>query len=85
MFIKWQIKKIKKIQDQVIDMQSEMLDKNQQKLTKIANQRADIQSEAITKKAKALKKGFHDAVFCKYCGESIDSDSNFCKHCGKKQ
>jgi len=69
----------------MIDMQSEMLDKNQEKLTKIANQNADINSEAITKSAKALKKGFKDTVFCKHCGESIDSDSKFCKKCGKEQ
>lgn len=24
-------------------------------------------------------------MFCKYCGETIDSDSVFCRHCGKKQ
>jgi len=23
-------------------------------------------------------------IFCKYCGQEIDSDSDFCKYCGKK-
>jgi hypothetical protein len=85
MFFKWHKKQLKKMANDMIDLHNEILDDNQQKLTKIANQSAEINSEAITKSAKALKKEFKDTVFCKHCGESIDSDSKFCKKCGKEQ
>ncbi|MBE5757715.1 MAG: zinc ribbon domain-containing protein [Clostridiales bacterium] len=54
-------------------------------LKEIASNTADITSEAITKTTKAIKKGLEDKVFCKHCGESIDSDSKFCNKCGKEQ
>lgn len=58
---------------------------NKEDLKDIANNTADITSEAITKTATAIKKGLNDKIFCKYCGEKIDSDSKFCNKCGKEQ
>lgn len=85
MFFKWQKKQLKKMANDMIDLQNEILDENQNKLTKIANQSADINSGAVTKTAKALKQGFKDTKFCKDCGAEIDIDSKFCKICGKEQ
>ncbi len=28
--------------------------------------------------------GENSEIYCKYCGNRIDSDSDFCKYCGKK-
>lgn len=36
--------------------------------------------------AKGIKEGLKEdnMIFCKHCGETIDSDSTFCKRCGKQ-
>lgn len=58
---------------------------NKEDFSDIASNTADIASEAITKTTTAIKKGLDDKIFCKNCGEKIDSDSKFCNKCGKKQ
>ena len=56
---------------------------NKEVLEDIATTSAEINSDAVTITAKAVKAGLKDTIFCKYCGEEIDEDSQFCKHCGK--
>ena len=37
--------------------------------------------------ARGVKEGFFEEdnqIYCKYCGQEIDEDSEFCKYCGKK-
>jgi len=58
---------------------------NKEDFRDIASNTAEIASEAITKTTTAIKKGLDDKIFCKYCGEKIDSDSKFCNKCGKEQ
>jgi hypothetical protein len=58
---------------------------NKEDLKDIASNAAEIASEAITKTATAIKSGLDDKMFCKHCGEKIDSDSKFCNKCGKEQ
>ena len=58
---------------------------NKEDFRYIASNTADIASEAITKTTTAIKKGLEDKIFCKHCGEKIDSDSKFCNKCGKEQ
>ena len=58
---------------------------NKEDLKDIASTAAEIASEAITKTATAIKTGLDDKMFCKHCGEKIDSDSKFCNKCGKEQ
>ena len=58
---------------------------NKEDFRDIAGNTAEIASEAITKTTTAIKKGLDDKIFCKYCGEKIDSDSKFCNKCGKEQ
>jgi hypothetical protein len=56
---------------------------NKEVLEDIATTSAEINSDAVTITTKAVKAGLKDTIFCKYCGEEIDEDSQFCKHCGK--
>ena len=58
---------------------------NKEDFKDIASNTAEIASEAITKTTTAIKNGLDDKIFCKYCGEKIDSDSKFCNKCGKEQ
>ena len=58
---------------------------NKEDLKDSASTAAEIASEAITKTATAIKTGLDDKMFCKHCGEKIDSDSKFCNKCGKEQ
>ena len=58
---------------------------NKEDFKDIASNAADIASEAITKTTTAIKRGLDDKIFCKHCGEKIDSDSKFCNKCGKEQ
>lgn len=60
-------------------------DENKEDLKAMATTQAEISEEAIAKSAKAIKRGFQDSKFCKYCGQEIDSDSVFCSKCGKEQ
>lgn len=64
-----------------------VLDENEDDIRHVVGKTADISKDAITTTTRAIKKGLteEDAVYCKHCGESIDSDSTFCKACGKKQ
>lgn len=61
------------------------VDESEEDLKTINDKTANAEADAITTKARALKKGFKDEVYCKHCGYLIDSDSTFCKKCGKKQ
>ena len=58
---------------------------NKEEFKDIASTTADIASEAISKTTTAIKNGLDNKIFCKYCGEKIDSDSKFCNKCGKEQ
>lgn len=58
---------------------------NKEDFKDIASTAVEITSEAITKTATAIKTGLDDKMFCKHCGEKIDSDSKFCNKCGKEQ
>lgn len=64
-----------------------ILEENEDDLKDIADANARINKDAIKETSKAIKDGFtsNDTKYCKYCGESIDSDSLYCKNCGKKQ
>ena len=64
-----------------------VLDENEEDIRHVVGKTADISKDAITTTTRAIKKGLteEESVYCKHCGESIDSDSTFCKVCGKKQ
>ena len=64
-----------------------VLDENEEDIRHVVGKTADISKDAITTTTRAIKKGLteEESVYCKHCGESIDSDSTFCKACGKKQ
>lgn len=64
-----------------------IIDENEDDIRHVVGKTADMSKDAITTTTRAIKKGLteEDSVYCKHCGESIDSDSTFCKKCGKEQ
>lgn len=64
-----------------------IIDNNEEGLRHISRKSADINKDAVEITSRAIKRGFsgNSSIYCKYCGEAIDSDSLFCKVCGKKQ
>ena len=45
------------------------------------NKKKEIPSDI--KEVKNIKE-IDETIYCKYCGEEIDSDSVYCKNCGRK-
>ena len=68
-----------------INSKKNILDENEDTLKEIADKNADINKDAVKEYAKSIKEGLKDTVYCKHCGEAIDSDSKYCKKCGKEQ
>lgn len=63
-----------------------LLDDNKDILQELSDTSAKISENAIKTRVKAFKEGLRDeTMYCKHCGEVIDSNSNFCKKCGQKQ
>lgn len=61
-------------------------DENYDNLRDMATKKANIHKEEVEITTKAIKDGLSDnKMYCKHCGDLIDSDSEFCKHCGKRQ
>lgn len=72
--------------DITIDSTERIINENEEQLRNISTKKANISKEGIETTVRAIKKGLtEDVMFCKYCGQSIDSDSRFCKSCGKEQ
>ena len=73
----------------MINVEKQILDENEADLRNINTKSAEIESDALEIKARAIKKGLTEddtnLVFCKHCGQKIESDSKFCRHCGKEQ
>lgn len=47
----------------------------------------DFGRPIVKEMAEGVKDGLsgeNSEIYCKYCGNRIDSDSDFCKYCGKK-
>ena len=59
-------------------------EENKEELKEMLLTTAEIHSEAVTTTAKAVKAGMSDTMYCKHCGQKIDSNSKFCKYCGKE-
>ena len=63
-----------------------MIEESEDDLRVIADKTADISKNYVETITRAIKKGLTSSnkIFCKYCGEEIDEDSEFCSKCGKK-
>lgn len=62
-----------------------MMDNSKEDLKSISDNMAYATKDSIKTTARAVKEGFsEEGIYCKYCGNKIDSDSKFCKNCGKK-
>lgn len=76
----------KNLGEVVVNTKKGILDKNEKTLTDISTNEANIKAPALKKITRAIKEGLvENTVYCKYCGEEIDSDSVYCNKCGKKQ
>ena len=74
------------ISKMAIQSQKYIQEENKEALKEISDTTAEIHANAVKTIANAAAEGFsQNTVFCKECGEKIDSDSKFCRHCGTKQ
>lgn len=74
------------ISTSAINIEKNILDKNENILKDIATKKANISSIGVEATAKAIKKGLtEENIYCKHCGKTIAPDSKYCKYCGKEQ
>lgn len=75
------------IQKGMIKMNKNIIEENKDALKDISSATGEIASEGVKKVAKSAMEGASDAnkIYCKHCGQLIDSDSKFCSFCGKEQ
>lgn len=75
------------IQKGMIKMNKNIIEENKDALKDISSATGEIASEGVKKVAKSAMEGVNDAdkIYCKHCGQLIDSDSKFCSFCGKEQ
>jgi hypothetical protein len=69
-----------------IKIKKNIIEDNEETLKDINIKEANINKEKVRITAKAIKEGLTEdnSIYCKYCGQEIDSDSIYCKNCGKK-
>ena len=75
------------IQKGMIKMNKNIIEENKDALKDISSATGEIASEGVKQVAKSAMEGVNDAdkIYCKHCGQLIDSDSKFCSFCGKEQ
>ncbi len=75
------------IQRGMIKINKQIIEENKEDLKDISSTTGEIASEGVKKVAKSAMEGVNDAdkIYCKHCGQLIDSDSKFCSFCGKEQ
>ena len=59
-------------------------EENKEELSKLMSQAAEIKSKALSASSQAINEGLKETIYCKHCGNKIDSNSGFCKYCGEK-
>lgn len=73
------------VADASMNANKRLMDDNYDDLEDMASMNANINKDAIYIKSKAIKDGLSPSkIYCKYCGNKIDSDSKYCNYCGKK-
>ena len=81
------------IQKTMIKTSKYVISNSKTDLEEISRQSGEISSLGAKEVAKSItqivteqqKVAQADKMFCKHCGQAIDSDSKFCPHCGKEQ
>jgi len=62
-----------------------MMDNSKEDIQSISSDLAQATQDGVEITSRAIKNGFQEEdIFCKYCGQKIDSDSVYCSKCGKK-
>ena len=73
------------VADASMNANKRLMEDNYDDLEDMASMNANINKDAIYIKSKAIKDGLSSSkIYCKYCGNKIDSDSKYCNYCGKK-
>ena len=73
------------VADASMNANKRLMDDNYDDLEDMVSMNANINKDAIYIKSKAIKDGLSSfMIYCKYCGNKIDSDSKYCNYCGKK-
>lgn len=73
------------VADASMNANKRLMEDNYDDLEDMASMNANINKDAIYIKSKAIKDGLSSfMIYCKYCGNKIDSDSKYCNYCGKK-
>ena len=73
------------VADVSMNANKRLMEDNYDDLEDMASMNANINKDAIYIKSKAIKDGLSSfMIYCKYCGNKIDSDSKYCNYCGKK-
>ena len=73
------------VADTSMNANKRLMEDNYDDLEDMASMNANINKDAIYIKSKAIKDGLSSfMIYCKYCGNKIDSDSKYCNYCGKK-
>ena len=68
----------------MVDSYNEILDKKGDDMKKAVDKTTDISKDSIRTVVKSIKEGLEADIYCKHCGNAIDTDSKFCKFCGKR-
>ena len=67
------------VADASMNANKRLMDDNYDDLEDMASMNANINKDAIYIKSKAIKDGLSSfMIYCKYCGNKIDSDSKYC-------
>ena len=84
-------KRLKKMQEQMLDMQEEVFDEHGAQIARVNQKSAELSAggtrvhyEAV---ASGLKNGLANSPekFCHACGSKIAASANYCSVCGAKQ
>ena len=75
-----------KMMSREIKAQKYMVEESKEDIKSISDNVSYATKDGIKTTVGAIKEGLaEDKIFCKHCGNEIDSDSIFCKNCGKEQ
>ncbi len=79
-------KELIKMGNATIRAKHNIISNNKEMLKETADDTAYIYKDAVKTITHSVKDGLtsEETIFCKYCGEKVDANSNFCKKCGKE-
>ena len=85
------LKRMKKMQKQMLDMQEEIYDENGEQIERVNKKSAELGAKGTKIHYEAAASGIKDGLgdksgkFCCECGKKIDAKAKYCSECGTKQ